>query len=68
MFLWIICPVILRVIRSECIASLILGRSLGDYYIEAVEWMTLMGLGLGANCGLSPRQKEYRTIHRGNTH
>lgn len=63
MLLWIICPVMLRVIRSECIASLPLGSSLGDYYIEAVEWMSLMGLDLGASCGSSPRQGEYRVTH-----
>lgn len=61
---WIICPVMRRVIRSECIASLSPGSSLGDYYIEAVEWMSLMGLDLGASCGSSPRQREYRVIHR----
>lgn len=61
---WIICPVMRRVIRSECIASLSLGSSLGGYYIEAVEWMNRMGLDLGANCGSSPRQREYRVTHR----
>lgn len=59
---WIVCPVMLRVIRSECIASLSLGRwrgSLGDYYTEAVEWMSPMGLDLGVNYGPFPRRKEY---------
>lgn len=63
MFPWIICPVMLRVIRSECTASPSLGRSLGDYYIEAVEWMSLTGLELRVNCGSFPRQKDYRVIH-----
>lgn len=62
---WIICPVMLRVIRSECIASLSLGSPLGDYYIETMEWMSLMGLDLGANRGSSPRQRDYRGIQGG---
>lgn len=62
MLSWMICPVMLKVIESEYIAIQFLWRSLGDYYIEAVEWMSLMGLDLGTNCGLSPRQKEYRVI------
>lgn len=40
------------------------GGSLGDYYIEAVEWMSPMGLDLGVNYGPFPRWKEYRVIHR----
>ena len=63
----IMCPVMLRVIRSECIASLSLGRwrgSLGDYYTEAVEWMSPMGLDLGVNYGPFPRWEEYRVIRR----
>lgn len=39
------------------------GEFLGDYYIEAVEWTSLMGLDLGSNCGPSPRQKEYGMIY-----
>lgn len=53
-----------ELIRSECIGSLSLGRSPGDYYIEALEWMRRVGLGLKANCGPSPSQKEYRVICR----
>lgn len=64
MLSWMICPVMLKIIKSEYIAIQSLWRSLGDYYIEAVEWMSLIGLDLGANCGLSPRQREYRVIRR----
>lgn len=64
---WMTCPAMLRVTRSECVASLSLLRSLGDY-IEAMEWMSLMRLDLGATFGPSPRQKEYRGLHRRDTH
>lgn len=41
-----------ELIRSECIGSLFLGRFFGDYYIEVLEWMRRVGLGLKVNCGL----------------
>ena len=39
-------------------------ESLGDYYIEAVEWMSPMGLDLGVNYGPFPGREEYRVICR----
>lgn len=59
-----ICPVMVRVIRSECTASLTRESSL-RYYTEAVEWLSLMGLVLRANCTQSPGRNERGMIHGG---
>jgi hypothetical protein len=61
---WIMCPVLLRVIRSECAASLPLGSSL-EIVSRSCGMAEPNGVGSKSRLWTISKAEEYGMIHRG---